>query len=134
MPAHRPIARVLLATVLFYLLATVVRTRLIEPDAVARLCTAASAGPAWCAIRQALVMGFVHNAYGWLSVGAALLAAVTGWRGLAWAGLLAGVFGGVLYRFDPAGAGLLLAALVLARGAHPGVQNGQREGGARYAP
>lgn len=133
MPRLRPIACVLLATALAYFLATVVRTQLIEPDAVGRLCTAAPA-PAWCAIRQALVMGFVHNAYGWLSVGAALLAAVTGWRGLAWAGLVAGVFGGVLYRFDPAGAGVLLAALVLARGAHPGVQNGQREGGAQCAP
>lgn len=133
MPRLRPIACVLLATVLAYLLATLVRTRLIEPDAVGRLCTAASAPP-WCGIRQALVMGFVHNVYGWLSVTAALVAAFTRRRALAWLGLLAGVLGSVLYRFDPAGAGVLLAALVLARGAHPGVQNAQREGGARYAP
>ncbi|MCG3202902.1 MAG: hypothetical protein NFCOHLIN_02788 [Gammaproteobacteria bacterium] len=130
MPALGSIARVLLVAVLVYALAMVARTQLIEPDAVGRLCTAASA-PSWCALRQALVMGFVHNVYGWLSVGAALLAAVTGWRGLAWPGLVAGVVGGVLYRFDPAGAGVLLAALLLARGAHPRVQNGQRESGAR---
>lgn len=133
MPALGPISRVLLVAAFAYALAMVARTRLIEPDAVGRLCTAATA-PAWCAIRQALIMGFVHNVYGWLSVATALLAAVTGWRGLAWAGLVAGVFGGVLYRFDPAGAGVLLAALVLARGAHAGMQNAQREGGAQGAP
>jgi hypothetical protein len=129
----RLIVRVVLVTALVYLLAMAVRTQLIEPDAVGRLCTAASA-PAWCSVRQALVMGFAHNVYGWLSVTAALVAAFTRWRPLAWLGLVAGVLGGVLYRFDPAGAGVLLAALVLARGAHPGVQNGQREGGAQYAP
>jgi hypothetical protein len=133
MPALGPIARVLLVAVLAYALAMTARTYLIEPDAVGRLCTAAPA-PAWCAIRQALIMGFVHNAYGWLSVATALLAAVTGWRGLAWAGLVAGVFGGVLYRYDPAGAGVLLAPLVLARGAHAGMQNAQGEGGAQGAP
>ena len=129
MPQLRLIVPVLLVTALVYLLAMAVRTQLIEPDAVGRLCTAASA-PAWCSLRQALVMGFVHNVYGWLSVTAALVAAFTRWRRLAWFGLVAGVFGGVLYRFDPAGAGVLLSALVLARG----VQHGERECAAQCAP
>ncbi len=133
MPALGPIPRVLLVAVLAYALAMAARTLLIEPDAIGRLCTEARAPP-WCAIRQTLIMGFVHNVYGWLSVAAALLAAVTGRRGLAWTGLVAGVFGGVLYRFDPAGAGVLLSALVLARGAHAGVQNAQREDGTQGAP
>jgi hypothetical protein len=133
MPRLRQIVRVLLVTALVYLLAMAVRIQLIEPDAVGRICTAVSA-PGWCALRQALVMGFVHNVYGWLSVTAALLAAFTRWRWLAWLGLLAGVLGGVLYRFDPAGAGVLLSALVLARGAQAGAQHGERERAAQCAP
>jgi hypothetical protein len=122
----REIARVLSVTVLVYVVAMAVRTQLIEPDAVGRLCTAASA-PAWCAVRQGLVFGFVHNVFGWASVTMALLGAFTRWRWLAWLGLAAGVLGGVLYRFDPAGAGVLLAALVLAHGAQAGVQDAERE-------
>jgi hypothetical protein len=91
-----------------------IRKLVVEPDAVGMLCEAATP-PAWCLARHAVVLGFAFNVYGWTSVVGAIAAALVRRRSLAWLALSAGMFGCVLYRFDPAGAGVLLAALVLAR-------------------
>lgn len=114
MQPRRAILRVLLGAALAGAAAFVVREFLVEPDFMGKLC-GGSAAPAWCLVRHAVVLGFVFNVYGYASVAAALLALLLRSTALAWFALAAGILGCVLYRFDPAGAGVLLAALVLAR-------------------
>jgi hypothetical protein len=111
---QRNLLKILMTGLMVGFCAMALRRQLIEPDAIGRLCTADGA-PEWCILRQWLVMGFVRNAYGYLSVAAVLLAVIARWRIAAWLGLAAGIVGCILYRFDPAGAGVLLSALVLAR-------------------
>jgi len=111
--------------------AMLLRRLLIEPDAVGSLCIAPGA-PAWCLLRQGLILGFVYNLYGYASVALALVAllvrrASTASLALAWLGLALGVLGCTLYRFDPAGAGVLLSALVLARLGASSSQGGDRQ-------
>lgn len=108
------------------MVALLVRRFLVEPDHIGQLCTAAAA-PAWCLVRHAVVLGFAHNVYGWVSVAAAVLALLLRAAPLAWLALASGVLGCVLYRFDPAGAGVLLAALVLARLRSPTDQQRNRQ-------
>jgi hypothetical protein len=114
MQPRRAILRVLTVAALAGAAAFVVRKFLVEPEFMGQLC-GASGAPAWCLVRHAVVLGFVFNVYGHASVAAALLALLLRSTALAWFGLAAGILGCVLYRFDPAGAGVLLAALVLAR-------------------
>jgi hypothetical protein len=121
MPGTGGTIRIIAVALLAAVAALAVRKLFVEPDAIGQLCTAAGA-PGWCLIRQAVVLGFAHNVYGWTSVAAALLALLLRSAPSAWLALVAGVFGCVLYRFDPAGAGVLLAALILARLASAGEQ------------
>jgi len=114
MQPRRAILRILLVAALAGAAALVVRKFLVEPDFMGQLCSG-SAAPAWCFVRHAVVLGFVFNVYGYASVAAALLALLLRSAALAWFALAAGILGCVLYRFDPAGAGVLLAALALAR-------------------
>jgi hypothetical protein len=124
--SQKNLFKILAVACLLGLGAMLVRRQLIEPDAIGSLCTS-EAAPAWCVLRQWLVQGFANNVYGWLSLGAVWLALLVRWRGLAWLALAAGILGCTLYRFDPAGAGVLLAVLVLGR---LGVATGQqRDGG-----
>jgi hypothetical protein len=108
------IARIVAVAFVAAVAAFAVRKLLIEPDTVGMICERTGA-PAWCLARHAVVLGFAFNVYGWTSVAGAIAAALFRQRWLAWIALCAGMFGCVLYRFDPAGAGVLLAALVLAR-------------------
>lgn len=119
--------RILIVATLAGVAAFAVRKLFVEPDWIGQLCTAAGA-PAWCLVRQGVVLGFAHNVYGWASVAGALLAVLFRSAPLAWCALAVGVFGCVLYRFDPAGAGVLLAALVLARLVTPGARRGAEQG------
>ncbi len=114
MQPRRAILRVLTVAVLVGAAAFLVRKFLVEPDFMGQLC-GGSGAPAWCLVRHAVVLGFVFNVYGYASVAAALLAMVLRFAPLAWLALGIGILGCVLYRFDPAGAGVLLAALALAR-------------------
>ena len=122
MQPRRAILRVLTVAVLAGAAAFVVRNFLVEPDFMGQICGGSGAAPSWCLVRQAVVLGFVFNVYGYASVAAAVFAMLSGWRPLAWLALAAGILGCVLYRFDPAGAGVLLAALVLARLGARGVE------------
>lgn len=102
----------------------VARYRLIEPMAVASLCERDDA-PAWCLIRHFFVFLFAQGLPGTdsaatapASMAAVLLGVwctITRSRTLAFAALCFGAVGLVLYRFDSAVVGVLLAALVVGR-------------------
>ncbi|MGE0115616.1 MAG: hypothetical protein AB7T07_12140 [Steroidobacteraceae bacterium] len=96
------------------MLMTAIRLYLIEPDEVARSCTA-DAGQWRCRVRDLLVQGFVHHLYGAVSLIAAVLAWLSGFAALAVLAMIAGMAGAVLYDFDLAGLGLLIGALSLMR-------------------
>ena len=106
--------RILLVGAVTSLVILLLRYQLIEPDDVGRLCTRAGA-PAWCGIRQLIVLGFAWNAYGWASLLFSVMAMLTRWNAAAVAGMIMGITGILFYRYFPAGLGLLLSALTLAR-------------------
>lgn len=90
------------------------RYGLVEQPALADLCTVAAA-PAWCPLRQALVLGFLHEAYGVAALAASALAL---WRRSIVLATLAAALGGfalVLYNFEPGALALLLGCLRLVR-------------------
>lgn len=110
----RPLLPVLLVVLATAALAWWIRKGLVEPDVIGSLCSASGA-PAWCEVRRLVIEGFVRNVYGYVSVLAALLALWRRVEALAWLALVSGLVGCVLYRFEPAGAGLLAAVLILGR-------------------
>ncbi|THF63549.1 hypothetical protein E6O51_05000 [Pseudothauera rhizosphaerae] len=72
------------------------------------------------------MQSFLQQRLGWAALVLGVVAFVSGRRAPAWAGWLAGVAGLVLYSFDPAAVGALLALLTLARAAPE--QRGQAQG------
>lgn len=90
------------------------RYGVIEAGLMARDC--AGAAPAWqCALQAALVHTFLDQRVGWFSLATGAIAFALSCRRLAWAGWLSGIAGLVLYSFEPAAVGVLLALIVLAR-------------------
>lgn len=103
-----------LALILTGLGAAWLRYGLIEQPALADLCSTANV-PAWCPLRQALVLGFLHEAYG---VAALAIAALALWRRSIALAAFAATLGGfalVLYNFEPGAVALLLGCLRLVR-------------------
>jgi hypothetical protein len=92
----------------------VVRWMLIEPPSMHEQCVQMD-GSVLCAVRQALIMGFVWNLYAFASVMLGIAALLSSSRKCAWAAVVMGVIGAMLYRVEFAALGLLLGALVLAR-------------------
>ncbi|HET8763911.1 MAG TPA: hypothetical protein VFM52_01700 [Rhodanobacter sp.] len=92
--------------------ATWLRFGLIEQPALADLCTRA-APPWWCALRQMLVLGFLHGVYGGLALAALALALLR--RSLVPAALAAalGAFALVLYCPESGAFALLAGCLRL---------------------
>ncbi|MBD8874235.1 hypothetical protein [Rhodanobacter sp. DHB23] len=88
------------------------RYGLIEPAAMAERCTAAQA-PAWCALRQALVTGFLHDAYGIAAVVVAALSLLRRSRTLAWLAAALGAFALQFYNYEPGALALLVGSLRL---------------------
>ena len=88
--------------------------RLIEPLPVATLCERNDA-PSWCVLRDAFVFTFAKNISGMGAIVFGVWCTITRSRALAFAALCFGAVGLVLYRFDSAVIGVLLAGLVLAR-------------------
>jgi hypothetical protein len=111
-----PLALALLALVL----ANVARHRLVEPADLTAACDAAPWDGLACSLRTMTVQMFAAQRLGLLALAAAVVATVTRWRGLALAALAAGTAGLVLYSTLFAGPAVLLALLVLARGAEGG--------------
>jgi len=94
------------------------RYGLIEPPAMAQICTAAQA-PAWCALRQALVLGFLHDVFGVVALIAALLSLLRRSRALAWLAAALGAVALQLYNYEPGALALLVGSLRLVQLAAP---------------
>lgn len=125
LPKHGVAAPLLLGA-LVAALALWFRHGLLEAGVLPRDCTVVDAPFAACAFKDALVQTFLHQRLGWVSLGAGVLAFAFSCRRLAWAGWLSGVAGLVLYSYDPAAVGGLLALLVLI-GADEQQRQGERE-------
>jgi hypothetical protein len=82
----------------------------------------------WCGVKWLVVQSFIQQRLGWVSFACGLVAFVSGRRAAAWAGWLTGLGGLVLYNFDLAAIGALLALLVLVRDGAQG-RGGKREPG-----
>ncbi|BFI94767.1 MAG: hypothetical protein RSP_02770 [Rhodanobacter sp.] len=94
------------------------RYGLIEPHAIADRCTAAQA-PAWCALRQALVVGFLHDAYGIAALVAAASSLLFRSRTLACLAAALGAFALQFYNYEPGALALLVGSLRLVHLAAP---------------
>lgn len=94
----------------------VVRYRIIEPLPVATLCERSDeAMLPQCLVRKAFVFLFAQNVAGMAAIVLGVWCTITRSRLLAFAALSFGAIGLVLYRFDSAVIGVLLAGLTLAR-------------------
>jgi len=101
-----------LLLVLAGLVAAGLRYGLIEPPAMAQLCTTVQA-PAWCALRQALVLGFLHDVYGVIAVVVAVSSLLRRARALAWLAAALGAVALQLYNYEPGALALLIGCLRL---------------------
>ncbi len=110
-------ATFIVATAAVLALALWLRYGLLEAGALPRDCggSIAEGLGGLCGVKWALVQSFMQQRLGWVSLVCALLAFATGGRMAAWAAWLSGIAGLVLYSFEPAAVGLMLALLVLAR-------------------
>ncbi len=111
--------------------AAVVRFELIESSALGQLCSSGDA-PWWCAVRTALVLGFLHHVYGVTALVGAALALVSRRRALAWLAAALGVFALQLYGAETGALALLVGSLRLLRlqadaCAAPVQQHGRRQ-------
>ena len=107
------VAAPLLAGLVLAAIALWFRHGLLEAGLLPRDCTLADAPWAACVFKDGLVQTFLHQRVGWVSLVAGVLAFALSCRRLAWVGWLTGVAGLVLYSYDPAAVGGLLALLVL---------------------
>lgn len=109
----------------------VARYRIIEPTAYATACERHEGPWFGCQLRAALVILFVKNIAGMASTLFGVWATVTRTRGLAFAALAMGGISIVLYRYDSAVIGVMLALLVIARevarGQHQTADKDQRQ-------
>ena len=118
------------------LLAAALRLQLIEPPALAHQCTVAAA-PAWCGLRQSLILGFLHHIYGYFAAAAAVLALLLPRRVLAWLAAALGAFALQMYCYELGAFALLVGCLRLARlqaDAAPGQQHRQRQRQIQHQP
>ena len=123
-PWLRPLAPWLLL-VLVGLGAAWLRYGLIEPPALAQVC-AATPAPAWCALRQTLVLGFLYEVYGFAAVGVATMALLRRSRALAWLAAALGAFALQFYNYEPGALALLVGCLRLVHLTAPGTQHPAR--------
>ena len=119
------------------LAAATLRYGVIEPPAVANLCTA-DGGPAWCAWRQWAVLGFLSYGYGYAALTAAFVALVARHPLAAWLAAALGAAALVLYCPEAGAFALLVGVLRLLRaqadGLPPGEQHRQRQGQVQPQP
>lgn len=90
------------------------RTRIVEPEMVAQACLAGAQD--WhCPLREWLVFGFTRNVFGMTAAIAGVFAVISRWRSVAFAAIVLGVAGAMLYHYELSGVGLLLGALTWVR-------------------
>ncbi|MDR2875693.1 MAG: hypothetical protein LBV44_07180 [Methylobacillus sp.] len=88
------------------------RFGLIEPEGLALACASSQA---WhCTLRELVVATFDHQQLGIVALVASLFALLPKLRALAWLGWVCGIAGLVLYSWDCAAVGTVLALLVIA--------------------
>lgn len=102
------------------------RFGVIESGGLPHDCTAVDASAALCALKTALIESFLQQRLGWVSLAFGVFAFAWSARRLAWLAWVLGVAGLVLYSYDPAAVGALLALLVLLRPVQQG-RSGQDE-------
>lgn len=95
-------------------LAAVLRYGVIEPSATVQLCESGH-GPAWCVMRQWLVIGFLNNTYGIAALVAAALALLLKQPWSAWLAAAIGAFALEMYCFEAGALALLIGCLRLLR-------------------
>lgn len=89
-----------------------IRYGLIEQPTFGQLCSAAQA-PAWCALRQTIVLGFLDEVFGIAALIAAALCLLRRSLALAWLAAALGALALVLYNFEPGALALLIGCLRL---------------------
>lgn len=95
-------------------IALALRYLVVEATDVAQTCDV-SPWEGLCAGRTALVLSFRHQELGWAALAIALLATVLRYRTLGLIALSAGLFGLILYSYEPAAVAALLGLLVIGR-------------------
>lgn len=103
------------------------RYGLIEQPALADLCASTQA-PAWCPLRQALVMGFLHEVYGIAAVIVAALSLLRRSRALAWSAAVLGAIALLLYNCEPGALALLVGCLRMVHLTAPGSRRSLQSG------
>lgn len=104
----------LLAAFLVAELALWLRGELIHSEAVQLYCASAESG-FWCEVRREFLASIVDNVFGWVCVGAAVLARSLRSTVLAGLALVSGMVSGLSQHLFPACVGLVLAFWVLVR-------------------
>ncbi|HEY8586358.1 MAG TPA: hypothetical protein VIL60_06450 [Rhodanobacter sp.] len=103
-----------LALLLLALLVAWLRYGVIEPATMAQQC-GNSVEPWWCAWRQWLVLGFLHNIYGLAALAATALALLRPSVGAAWLAAALGILAVQLYCFEAGALAVLVGCLRLLR-------------------
>ncbi|WP_266157453.1 hypothetical protein [Dyella silvatica] len=96
-------------------LAMAVRYNFIEPPAFAHLCEGGSNDPAWCGLRQAIVLGFISYGYGYAALATAALALLWKQPFVAWLSAALGFLALLLYCYEAGALALLIGSLRLLR-------------------
>lgn len=100
--------------VLIGLLAAWLRYGFIEPPALAHLCED-GLPPAWCGVRQLIVIGFNSYGYGITAIIVTALALIMKKPWIAWLAAVLGVFALIMYCFYAGAVALLVGCLRLLR-------------------
>ena len=109
-----PIALPWFLLVVAGLLSAWLRYGFIEPPGLAHLCDDAD-GPAWCAARAAIVIGFNTYSFGVAALVVTALALIFKQPWLAWLAATLGVFAVILYCYYAGAIALLVGSLRLVR-------------------
>ena len=102
------------ALVIVGLLAAWLRYGFIEPPAIGNLCEDSNA-PAWCSIRQWLVLGFNNYSYGIAALIVTLIALLSKKPAIAWLAAALGLFAVIMYCYYAGAVALLMGCLRLVR-------------------
>lgn len=95
-------------------LSAALRYGLVEPSAIVQLCVNSPA-PWWCSVRQWIVLGFLGNGFGIVSLIAAALSLVWKQPWAAWLAAAMGLFALNMYCFEAGALALLIGCLRLLR-------------------
>jgi len=104
----------LVASILILGLALLLRYGVIQPHSMGLACIAGEM-PWWCPLREALVQMHIHAIWGWVALGASLVAFLFHWNIALKVGFAFSLMALVIYNADFGAFGLVLSLLRLAR-------------------